>query len=119
LEHGGIEPNSVNITWMVGETTKRAVSDDFGNLSGDGTGRIRYSTGELWFKPSTLPDPSSTPVVTYRYGAQTEETFTPTKDGNGFVTLTTADPITPNSVAVTYVTKREKTTSEKTTTQVG
>jgi hypothetical protein len=119
LEHGGIEPNSVNITWMVGDDTKRAVSDDFGNLSGDGTGKIRYSTGELWFKPSALPDPSSTPVVTYRYGAQTEETFTPTKDGNGFVTLTTTDPITPNSVAVTYVTRREKVTAEKTTTMVG
>lgn len=102
---------------MNGATTLRAISDDFGNLSGDGTGRIRYSTGELWFKPTNLPDPASTPIVTYRYGAQTDETFTPTKDGNGFVTLTTADPITPKSIKVTYVTKREKTTSEKTTSE--
>lgn len=116
LNHDGLEPGRVTLEWVTNGVTKRAVSDDFGNLSGDGVGRVRYATGELWFRPTALPDPGTTPVVRYQYGAPVEETFTPTKDGNGFVTLTTADPITPNSVQVTYVTKRAKTTSEKTTT---
>jgi hypothetical protein len=118
LDHEDIVPGSVAITWVQGAALVTAYDDLLGNLVGAGTGRIRHTTGELWFRPTLLPEPSATPVVTYRFRAATTETFTPTKDGNGFVTLTTADPIQPGSVTARFVTVRDKTESETTTVEI-
>lgn len=111
LEKTGIEPGTLLITWGTsGE--KKAVDDKQGNITGDAEGRIRYSTGELYLKPYALPEPNTTPQVKYRYGALTTEQFTPSKDGNGFVTVTTEQPITPGTCTVFWRTTRTKTETE-------
>jgi len=113
LGNQNIEKGSVTVTWLSGGVTKTAI-DTNGVISGDAVGRINYSAGLLYLKPVALPDAATTPVVTYKYGAPVTESFTPTLDGNRFVTITIADPpIKPGSVSAKWVTRRLKTESEK------
>lgn len=113
---GAIQPGSVSVSWQAASVTKTitdAASD--GLLTGaDGEGYINYATGQGWFRPTLTPDPSSTPVMTYMAATWQLETFTPAKDGNGFVDLTVAHPIQPKTLVLEWETIREKTTTEKT-----
>ncbi len=113
LLNKNVEPGSVTITWLSGGLAKIAI-DNNGVISGDAVGRINYAAGLLYLKPVALPDAATTPQVTYKYGAPVTETFTPTLDGNRFVTMTVADPpIKPGSVSAQWTTRRKKTESEK------
>lgn len=113
LQHDAIETGSLTVTWTSGTATKKVI-DQAGKLIGDGNGQIDYVTGKLYFKPVDLPDPVATPVITYRYGAPETESFTPTLDGNRFVTITVANPpVLPNSVSAVFTTRRRKTEQEK------
>jgi hypothetical protein len=109
-----IVPESVSITWEADSVTKTATDDGDGYIVGDATGVVSYSTGELWFTPLVLPDPSTAPLLEYETGGPVEETFTPTADGNGMVTCTLAGaPVVPQSVEIIWQTVREKTTGER------
>lgn len=51
-----VKPGSLAITWPTGaSSTATATDNGSGVLSGDATGTINYSTGELLFKPTLLP----------------------------------------------------------------
>lgn len=124
LPDSGIKPGSVSISFEVtlrnasGEVTStlaQTITDDGnGRLVGDGVGRIVYATGGLWFLPRRLPDPGSTPVIDYEVNTVLEDAFTPSKDGNGMVSVTLSQaPALPGSVTVLWQTVREKTTEEK------
>ncbi|MBE2261580.1 MAG: hypothetical protein IAE92_02490 [Burkholderiaceae bacterium] len=125
LPDTGIEPGTVSISWDVNyrdvngnvtSTVEQSLTDDGdGNLTGDGIGRIVYSTGSLWFLPSKLPDPGSTPVIDYEKSAMVEDAFSPSADGAGMISVTLTDgPAVPGSVTVLWQTTRDKTVEEKT-----
>lgn len=104
---GGLKPTTVSISWLSGAVLKTVTDDGAGQLTGDGTGRVIYSTGELAFTPTSLPDVSSQITIDYEYGASHSENFNPTKDGSGFVTLNLANPpIKPGSVRIQWQTTR-------------
>jgi len=110
-----IEPGSVTITWVAGGVTKTLTDDDF-LLVGDGYGAIDYATGRMWFRPAVLPDPLTTPQVAYERATTHAESFTPTKDGNGFVTLNLANtPIRAGTLSLEYQTIRSETMTERAT----
>lgn len=112
--HQSIEPGSVVVTWEVSGVTKTAAADAAGVFSGDGTGRVNHALGQLFLRPTSLPDPGTTPLVTYDAGGLVVEDFTPSVDGNGFVQVTVAGaPIAPKSLVVEFETIREKTETEK------
>lgn len=124
LPDTAIEPESVTISWDVtlrnpsgdvtGTLAQSLTDDGVGNLTGDGVGRIVYATGALWFLPKKLPDPGSTPYVTYKKSDVIEQAVTPTADGNGMVSLTIADgPAVAGSVTLLWQTIRSKTNEEK------
>jgi len=120
IEHtvpeAAIVPLSLTITWMSGGVTKTATDDGLGAISGDATGGVIYSTGEVGFLPATLPDPNATITYDYDYGVVEQEVFTPTRDGAGNITLnmTNASAIKPNSVEVTF----DLTTVDRTHTNI-
>lgn len=130
LPDTNIKPGTVTISWEtrlrdvngnVTSTLAQSVSDDgAGKLTGDGIGRIVYATGALWFLPSLLPDPGSTPVVDYQKQDYLEEAFTPTADGNGMLSMTLAggNPV-PGTVTLLWQTIRSKTVEEKAGTASG
>jgi len=107
-------PGSVTVTWMSGGIEKVAADQETGAFTGDGTGKILYAQQEFYFMPNDLPDPNSTPVMTYQTGAAVTETFTPTKDSNGFVALDTSQSVRPNSCTVTWNCTRAKSEAELT-----
>lgn len=66
------EPGSLSITWLAGGITRTASASIGGVIGGAATGQIAHSTGELWFRPSLLPDPGTT--FEFAYTAESDET---------------------------------------------
>jgi hypothetical protein len=110
VEHTPIKASSVTITWESSGVTKTMTDDGAGGLSGDGTGFVIYSAGELVFTPTELPDPAAIPHVQYTQQAKTVETFTNvTPDsGTGEATVTLANQPVSGSVKARFNTRRTK-----------
>lgn len=53
-----IAPNGLTVTWANGGT-KTATDDGLGNLTGDATGTVDYSSGVVHLSPNTLPAPGT------------------------------------------------------------
>ena len=66
------EPGSLEITWLSGGITKTATANSAGVISGDGAGYVNHATGELWFRPSKIPDDNTS--YTFDYDKQTSDT---------------------------------------------
>lgn len=114
LQHTHLQPRTVTVTWTSAGSLKLATDNGGGKFIGDGSGVIRYVRGQFTLKPALLPDPGSTPNVSYQYGgALVTELFTPTPDGNGFVNITLANAISPGTVKAVWETKRKKTETEQ------
>lgn len=117
-----VEKGSVSIQWTVLGVTKTITDADTpGLLLGTaGHGAIRYYKGDLTFLMEKLPDPASTPLVTYSRSLLHTQTFTPTTDGNGFINITLPNtPIKPRSLSIEWETIRTKTFSEKSNNSIG
>jgi len=110
----GIVPSSLTVSWVSGAVNKSATDDGLGNLTGDATGKVIYSTGQIYIEPTDYPDPNAQYVLDYDNAVEVVETFNPTKDGNGFIPITLAQqPIKPGSVRVNWNTVRDATISEQ------
>jgi len=56
LAHAPVQPNTLVITWPTGvSSTATATDNGAGLITGNATGWINYSTGEIAFKPTALP----------------------------------------------------------------
>ena len=66
------EPGSLSVTWLSGAVTKTATANSAGVISGDGAGYVNHATGELWFRPSKIPDDNTS--YTFDYDKQTSDT---------------------------------------------
>lgn len=109
-----IKPGTVQITWEADGETRTATDDGEGHIKGDAAGFVSYSAGALWFTPLVLPDPSSEPLLEYDTGGIVEESFTPSVDGNGMITVTLEGaPAVPRTVELLWQTVREKTVGER------
>lgn len=102
LSEGNCEPSTVSVSWEAGGVTKTATDDGFGALSGDGTGRVIYGTGELALRPTLLPDSTTDFTIDYEAGTVQLEVFTPSKSGADITITAAAAPIRPRSVLITY-----------------
>ena len=105
LAHGGIAPNTVSISWTVSGTTYTSsdiAGDGLLNGSGHGDGRLTYSTGEWWLRPTILPPKGTVFTISYQYGDPITETFTdPAADGGGLITLNLAHTnLLPRSISL-------------------
>lgn len=101
LPDTGIKPTSFSVSWLEATTVKTAADDGSGalKLAGVTIGSIVYATGEVGFRPTTLPDVGSQITNSYTYGVNQSNTFTPPVDGSGFATITIPDaPVRPGAV---------------------
>lgn len=107
LPDAGIKPGSVTISWLVAAAPVTATDDGAGVLKVAGTpvGTIIYATGEVGFRPTTLPDVSSVISVAYDWSPTIDEDFTPVPDAFDVVafSLGTA-PLRAGSVHLTWQT---------------
>ena len=67
LANAPVEPGSLSITWPTGAEATATATDvgGTGAISGDATGSINYSTGEIRFKPTLLPTSAGEYTIDY------------------------------------------------------
>lgn len=100
----GIAPGSLEISYLVSASPVTLTDNGAGRiLSGvDVVGRVVYSTGEIAFRPPTLPDSNSQINTKYDSVTILTEQFTPAVSGGSVsFTLGTA-PVEPGSVRIRW-----------------
>jgi len=107
LEHRGIVPSSVTITWMSGAVLKTATDNGSGAFTGDATGNISYTTGSVQLKPTAFMDANGEFAIDYSYKSVVQETKTGlTPSGGGLVTFSLGSVPTAGSIVVEWITTR-------------
>ncbi len=64
LEYG-VTPGTLDITWLAGGVSKTASANAAGVISGHAVGELDNGSGELWFRPTLIPDSNSLFEFTY------------------------------------------------------
>jgi hypothetical protein len=99
LDHTGIVPDTLEMTWLSSTVAKSATTDAAGVISGDATGLIDHIAGVATFTTAATPDG----LITYAYdyvdpADVRSEVFTPTPVA-GLVSVTVAGaPMAANTV---------------------
>lgn len=104
LDHGGIDPGSITMTWVSGGVTKTATVSAAGDISGAAGGRVDHASGLVEFSATDLPDSGEMFHYAYSYvdpSQQHSETFTPTESG-GAVSVTLAHAAKAHSVVARW-----------------
>jgi|GEM_PF-790533 len=123
-----IKPGSLTISWPSGGVTYSVTDNGTGALAGTGgAGNVSYATGQVFVRPSKLPDAGGELSAAYTYREERVEIFPGVvPDAGGFATLTLAEVPAPRSVALEWTTVRNVSVSSGSTevvseskTQVG
>lgn len=102
------EAGSLSIEWQAGGVTRTATAAASGVISGAATGQVNHGTGELWLRPTLIPDSNTT--FTCQYDKQTSEVDTVTGSVAGQVVTGTIDAsgeIKPGSISLAISTERQ------------
>ena len=113
LDDEGILPNSVTVTYTVGDTVKTLSDAGNGLLQDDGgdagnKGSIIYATGEIGLQFSRQPDDGTEIIISYECGELGRKEIPVIQDSSGVIrgTITSA-PIKPGSVQLQLTVERE------------
>lgn len=104
LDHTGIAPGTVAISWNDG-VARNAADDSHGNIAGSCTGTIRYQTGELelWLT-GNLPAGGQQYTVDYSYGPpEVLQIAAPEPTGGIMEVDLGATDVLPNDVEIEFV----------------
>ncbi len=104
VEHPGIVPGSVLISWTDGTNSHLATDNGHGAIAGDAVGTVRYARGELVFRPNVLPAGGASFSIDYEWGPPQEVNFPhPLRNGDGTITVTLPQTdIRPNTVELEF-----------------
>lgn len=81
-----IAPGTVTVKWLSGDTEQVATDDGNGNLTGDGTGRVVYTRGDIGIAPNFYPDPGTQVRMEYEKSTLRVEVINPADySGTGFI----------------------------------
>lgn len=107
LEHSGVVPGSVVITWLSGGSPKTATANTRGVLSGDAVGDVNHNTGLVFIRPTAMIDAGGEFSISYQWSEQQEQSFSGlTPDLTGSVQVTLAQQPAPGSLEVSWLTTR-------------
>lgn len=98
LAGGAVKPLSFTATWLSNGVTKTATDNGSGLITGDATGNIIYATGEVYLKPTLLPDSNTLVNFGWTYQLRELESFA-VSGGQISFTLTNV-PIKPRSLQI-------------------
>lgn len=104
LNHDGIDPGTLTMTWTSGGASKTASAAGSGAITGDASGAVDVTTGIVEFTTASPPDGGTQITYAYDYvGADKRhsEIFTPTVAGHG-VSITLAHAAKANSVVASW-----------------
>ena len=107
LEHSGVIPGSVVITWYSGAVLKTATANTQGILSGDAVGDVNHNTGLVFIRPTAMIDAGGEFSISYQWSEQQDQSFSGlSPDLSGSVQVTLAQQPTPGSLEVSWLTTR-------------
>jgi len=102
IEHtlpDSVAPGTLTITWEAGGATRTTTDDSNGNLTGDGTGRVVYQSGQVYLRPGQVVDPGSQIHYAYDFFTQNQETVPFNESGDHTLDFTLPNgPIRPGTV---------------------
>jgi hypothetical protein len=104
LAHSGVAPGTLTITWTDGAATKTATDNSAGQLTGDATGTVTYTSGKVVFVPNNMLPANATLNISYQWGPKIEETFEhPIRNSSGHLEITLANQnVLPNTMEVEW-----------------
>ncbi len=100
-----IKPNNFTVEWISGGVTKTATADVTGNITGDGTGFVFYSSGKFWIKTSFFPDAETQFSVTGKDQTETHITKTGVTASGGLASITIGEAIQAGSLRCEWTTQ--------------
>lgn len=101
----GVEMGSVSITFT-SNGTPRTVTDSAGTLTGDATGLIAYSTGQVRMTPGVPIDDGTNITIDYELASTSEQAVAGDEAG-GYINFDLPDNVQPGSLLLTFqATKR-------------
>lgn len=120
LEHPGVTPGSLEITWDSGGVTKTAVDNGTGKITGHAVGEIVYATGMVYLRPTAMLDAGGEFAIEYTWSTLVEEAHPGlTVDGAGAVSVTLASTPVAGTVQVQWLTTRTTSTTGGSTSSAG
>ncbi|MDE1714948.1 hypothetical protein PWG14_20885 (plasmid) [Chromobacterium amazonense] len=104
LERSPVQPGTLTITWPDGNATRTARDDGNGAITGDASGTIRYSTGEVRIEPAAAPLGGAVLSFQYQFGNPLRATFdSPSVGADGVISLSLPDGgIVPGSLEIEF-----------------
>ena len=92
LAHTHLVAGTLDLSWSVDDVPKTASANNAGVISGDATGTINITTGELILYLPLLPEPGTLLHAAYQYGPPKEAVFeAPARENDGTLILTLPD----------------------------
>ncbi|MFZ6655668.1 hypothetical protein [Undibacterium sp. TJN19] len=98
-----VKPGALLLTWNDGAA--RTATDVAGNLTGDATGTINYSTGKIIFRPNTLPAKNTNISVTTTSAVSIADGVAAFTDSGANWTFVVTAPIRPRTFQMSAFTK--------------
>lgn len=102
LATGNCEPGTLSLSWPAGGVTKTATDNGSGVITGDGAGRVVYSTGEFILRPALLPDSTAVVTAGYSGGALQQDVFAPSLSAGNLLLSLSSAPVRPGSLSIDY-----------------
>lgn len=107
LTHKGIDPGSLVVTWLSGGVLKTATAAANGTLSGDATGFVAHTIGQIAIRPTAMLDAAGEFSISYTWNSVVTETKTGlVASVGGLVTFSTAEVPVAGSILVEWFTAK-------------
>lgn len=110
LEHKGVLPGTLEITWLSAGVLKTA-TDSGGQLTGHAAGEVNYATGDVFIRPSAMIDAGGEFNIDYDYRTTFTKTVAPSIDSGGFALIALDDVPAAGTVSLTWRTVRNVSNS--------
>lgn len=108
LEHPGVVPGTVVLTWYSAGVLRTATVNAAGVISGDGTGVVDHPSRTVLLRPSHMPDPGADISVAYDTDEVHTEMLTPgAPDAGGFIPLVLAQQPAAGTLSLEWATARQ------------
>lgn len=113
LDHQGIKPGSVTVTWLSAGVTKTVTDNSAGAFSNaSATGEVNYAAGKVHIRPLAMIDSGGQFQIAYQYATTVTRNLTGlTPDAGGFVTIPLDDVPAQGSVHLQWITVRNVSAS--------
>ena len=96
-----IAAGTLSISWSDGSGTATATDDGDGNLTGDASGTVTYSSGQIRIVPDALPEPGANYSATYDVATAQDESVSASLSGDNLQFTLAVTPVEPGSVEFT------------------